>query len=383
MDNYRSCIEINLFNLTENIHILKKHLNPKTKLMAVVKANAYGHGIEECVQNCDFLVDFYGVATLEEAQRIRYAGSRRDILIFGSIHPSQLPIVIENHFTLNLHSKHYAEVLCKELHRLNQSADFHIEIDTGLNRTGIRFLDTDKTNLSYIESLYQQKHLNITGIYTHFACAESLNDEDVRFTKQQYKSFQLLLGHLKKEGISIGMTHCSNSGAFINYPEFQLDMVRLGMLIYGQFSDDKIRKSLGLKPVMQWKAAIVDIKNLEVGDSVSYSRTFIAKRPTAIAVISTGYADGYKRSNSNCSHVLIHDFPAPVIGLICMDFMIADITDLPDKKNLSYAVLLGEENQNCISVNELALSTVNGDITASVSDRVQRIYRGNIHEHAD
>lgn len=351
--------------------------------MAVVKANAYGHGIEECVTHCDSLVDYYGVATLEEAKRIRNSGSQKDILIFGSIHPSQLPEVIESHLTLNLHSRHYAEALCKELHKLNQSADFHIEIDTGLNRTGIRFLTTDTLNQSYIESLYQEKYFNITGIYTHFTCAESLDADDASFTRKQFNSFKLLLDHLKNKGFNIGIAHCCNSGAFINYPEFQLNMVRLGMLIYGQFNDDSIRKSLGLKPVMQWKAAIVDVKHLEIGDSVSYNRTFIAKRPTDIAIISTGYADGYKRSNSNHSHVLINGFKAPVIGLICMDFMIADITNLPHKENLSYAILLGEENQNCIPVNQLAYGTVNGDITASVSDRVTRIYWGNVHEHMD
>ncbi|WP_195633840.1 alanine racemase [Enterocloster bolteae] len=383
MTNYRSCIEINLANLSENIIILKKHLNSDTKFMAVIKANAYGHGIEEYVNHCDALVDYYGVATLEEAKCIRDANSKKDILIFGSIHPSQLPEVIKNHFTINLHSKCYADALCKELHKLNQLVKSHIEVDTGLNRTGIRFSFSDQTNLPYIESLYQEKHFNITGIYTHFACAESLNNKDVRFTKQQYKSFKFLINNLKSKGINIGIAHCSNSGAFINYPEFQLNMVRLGMLIYGQYTDDYIRKTLGLKPAIQWKAAIVDVKHLEIGESVSYNRTFIAERPTDIAIISTGYADGYKRSNSNHSYVLINDFPVPLIGLICMDFMIADITDLPNKKNLSYALLLGEESQSYIPVNNLAFGTVNGDITSSISNRVQRIYLGDVHEHAD
>ena len=382
MDIYRSRIEINLFYLANNIHILKKRLNHQTKFMAVVKANAYGHGIEECVRACDFLVDYYGVATLEEGMRIRAAGSQKDILIFGSIHPSQLPIVIKEHLTLNLHSTSYAQLFCEELTRLNQPADFHIEIDTGLSRTGIRFSDENASTFSYIESLYHENLFHITGIYTHFACSESQNEEDIAFTRRQFQIFQYLLCRLKEKGIHPGIAHCSNSGAFIYYPDFQLDMVRLGMLIYGQFSDNYLRKSLGLKPVIKWTAAIVDIKHLEIGDTVSYNRTFVARRPTDIAIISTGYADGYKRSNSNHSHVLIHDFMVPVIGLICMDFMVADITDLPDKENLTYATLLGEENQNCISVNELSFLTVNGDVTASISNRVQRIYLRNRDEHA-
>lgn len=374
MKNYRSYLEINLPALAENIAVIRQQLNPKTQLMAVVKANAYGHGIAPCVSYCDSLIDAYGVATFEEAMCIRAAGSKKTILIFGSIHPSQLTDVIHNQLTLNLYSKDYAAALSQELQRLHQSVLCHVEIDTGLNRTGIQYSAAHQENLSWIASLYSKKSFHITGIYTHFSCADSDRAEDVEFTRKQFSDFQSLLTLLHSQQITTGIAHCVSSAGLIYYPEYQMDMVRIGMLIYGQFTSDAMRRRLGLKPVITWKSAIVGIKHLNPGESVSYSRSYTALRPTDIAIIATGYADGYKRSNSNRSYVLIHGFPAPVIGMICMDFLIADITDLPDRHSLSYATLLGEEQGNSIPVNALAFDTVNGDVTASISSRVSRIY---------
>lgn len=374
MNAFRTRAVISTDHLQNNIHCIRDLLNPDTKLMAVLKGNAYGHGIEPCVSAIDHLTDAYGVATLEEAIRIRTAGSRKSILVFGKVAPEDLPLAVAHNITLNLYSLSLAEELTALAKSHNTVINCHIEIDTGLHRTGIPYTETETGCLDKIFSLYHSRYLRITGIYTHFSCSESRKEEDIEITRRQYRSFALLLRELRAGHISPGCAHCANSGAIIYYPEYQLDMVRLGMLIYGQFTPDLVRKKIGLKPALRWEASVVDIKHLEAGEGVSYDHTFITTRPTDIAIISAGYADGYKRSNSNRSNVIINGQLVPCIGTVCMDYLIADITDLVKRKNIEKAILLGESGRACIPVSDLAADTVNGDITVSISSRVPRCY---------
>lgn len=372
----RTYVEISLPRVAHNMEIIKQKLARGSKILTVLKADAYGHGAVPCAAACEPYSDYFAVATFKEAMKLRESGTKKDILLFGNLPPQFISQGAAHNITVNIYSLEYAKWLDKELSKTNQTMKAHIKIDSGLNRTGFYYREhISGACLEELRQVYALKHLIVTGIYTHFACAGSRDEEDIQFSLQQYKRFLSVCGALTELGYDVGLRHCCSSDALVAHPEWRLDMVRCGMLALGQCSCEKDRIELGLLPALTWRAQVIQIKEIDAGESVSYGRIYKTDKKTKIAIVAAGYADGYRRAYSNQTNILFHGIAAPVRGRICMDSMIADITGRDDVQAGDWATLLGEDGPAVIAPNVLSeFDSVNGEVTAAISPRVERIY---------
>lgn len=372
----RTYAEISLPCLVHNMGIIKQKLAFDSKIMTVLKADAYGHGAAPCAAACEPYTDYFAVASFQEAMQLRESGIKKDILLFGNLPRQFISEAAAHNITVNIYSLEYAQQLDHALSKEHQSLKVHIKIDSGLNRTGFYYREhNSETCVKELRQVYTLKHLIVTGIYTHFACAGSRDEGDIQFSLGQYERFLSVCGTLTELGYDVGLRHCCSSDGLVAYPERRLDMVRCGMLTFGQCSYEKDRVELGLLPALTWRAQIIQIKEIEAGESISYGRIYKTDRKTKIAIIAAGYADGYRRAYSNQTSVLIHGIPSPVRGRICMDSMIADITGRDDIQAGHWATLLGEDGAAVIAPNVLSeFGSVNGEVTAAISPRVERIY---------
>ncbi|MDD4716393.1 MAG: alanine racemase, partial [Oscillospiraceae bacterium] len=320
--------------------------------------------------------DYYGVATLQEASELRLAGTAKDILLFGRLPLHRIRDAVKYAVTISVFSLQYAKELDAVLDKIGAALFIHIEIDTGLNRTGFCYRDSlADLCKGEVEEVFKLKHLHVKGIYTHFACAGGGDKPDARFAEIQFRLFSQLCSQLTVDGYDVGIRHCCSSDFILQDPQWHLDMVRAGMLVFGQCSSEADRIRNGFLPALTWRAQIMEMKQVDANESVGYDRTFQTRRKTTIAVISAGYADGYRRTYSNKARVLIHGEFAPVIGKVCMDSILVDITNLSHVRIGDWATLLGEDGDNAISPNELAqYESVNGEVTAAISKRVKRVY---------
>lgn len=318
----RAYIEINLGNLEHNVRVLKRAMPPKCKLMAVVKAQAYGHGIYEISTYLEKIgVRSFAVATIDEGINLRKYGIRSEILILGYTSVYRASELKKFDLTQTLISFEYADALNKQGVMINA----HIKIDTGMHRLGISnddFLDVKKG--------FTMKNINVCGIFTHLCCSDSSVPDDVEFTKMQISGFYKLISDLKENGISIPKIHIQSSYGLFNYSELKCDYVRTGVALYGVKSlpDDSAKLRLDLRAVLSLKSRVILIRQIEKGDCVGYGRSFIAERDTKIAILPIGYGDGFPRSLSDGNgRALIGQYIVPVIGRICMDQLAVDITD--------------------------------------------------------
>jgi len=321
-DTDRAYIEIDLNNLEHNVKTLRKAMPPKCELMAVVKAQAYGHGAYEISTHLEKIgVRAFAVATIDEGISLRKYGIRGEILILGYTSIDRASELKKYNLIQTLISFEYANAL----NRQGVMVNAHIKIDTGMHRLGIPsadFLD--------VEKVFTMKNLNVCGIFTHLCCSDSSMPDDIAFTRGQIDGFYNLIDHLKKSGINIPKLHIQSSYGFLNYPELKCSYVRTGVALYGVKSlpDDNIELQLDLRPVLSLKSRVVLIRQIEKGDSVGYGRSFVAERNSRIAILPIGYGDGFPRSLSNGNgRALIGQYIVPVIGRICMDQLAIDITD--------------------------------------------------------
>ncbi len=374
----RTHAEVNVSDIEWNLRQGREQLHEGCLVMAVLKGDAYGHGIEKTVVACEQVTDWYGVATLEEAVRIRNTGSEKPILIFGFVEMEDVEQVTDLRLTLSAPSVSYAEQLNLEAGKLGRKLEIHIKADTGMNRTGIRCRDMEGA-VKEAEVILQCEYLQVTGIYTHFACPESKRETDERFTEEQFRKFVEFCGCLEQKGYSLGLKHSASSAAGLLHPETQLDLVRFGMLTYGQGCSEDYVKQYRLRPALTWVSRIVQMGTVEAGESISYGRTFVAERHMRIAVVSVGFGDGYQRQCSNKTEVLICGKRAKVLGKVCMDYLIADVSDIPEAAVGTEVVLLGRDGEEWISANELSekIENVSGGITCQILPRVPRIYVRN------
>ena len=373
---YRNYAQVNLDHIRNNLELVRATIKKGCKLMVVLKANAYGHGIEQCALACRN-ADMFAVATLQEALMIRRTGLRTPVLLLGPVDPNEINTVCQNEFTLTISSVSYAEQIQRECERSGQSVLCHVKVDTGLNRTGIRCRTFSIENAcEEAGRIFKMPSLKIEGVYTHFACAGSENLDDQAFTQTQYSTFVSFCERMEHLGFSLGLRHCCSTSAFLTHPEMELDMVRTGMTVLGQCISDEYRKRLGLLPAICWRARVLQIHDVPQGESVSYDRMYRTEKAIKIAVIAAGYADGYKQNYSNRSRILLNGVYAPVIGKICMDYFMADISNVPDVKEGDYAILLGVDGENEVSAMELGgvNQTAPGDVTCAISARVPRVY---------
>ena len=370
----RTWADINLDNIKHNYELIRSQLNPKTKFMAVVKADAYGHGakvISKELQNLG--ADWFAVSNIEEALQLRNFGISKPILILGYTPANLVKALSENDISQALLDEDYAEMLSKYAEKENVKVKVHVKIDTGMSRIGFYHHDSnDNTALFKIKKALDSKQLIREGIFTHFATADFDNDENGEHTKKQYLLFIDCIKKLKDEGIEFELKHCCNSAGTLKYSEYHLDMVRPGIILYG-LNPSSCFDSFDLKPAFMLKSIISMIKEINAGDCVSYGRTFTADKKLKVATIPVGYADGYSRSLSNKGYVVINGRRANILGRVCMDQMIVDVTDIEKIKVGDEVLLFGDKE---ISIDEYSslCKTINYETVCLVGKRVPRVY---------
>ena len=377
--SYRTCVEIDLNKLQRNLIRIREIVGPDCGIMEVMKADAYGHGLRLCCRYAAPFVNWFGVATLEEGLAIRQEAPGKPILVFGRLQDGELLQAARNQLTINLFSLDYAKQVEALMAKYTLRIDGHIKIDTGMNRLGLRARVGDLDGaVKDATEMFQMRSIRITGIYTHFACSDTQEPSDRVFTEAQYTVFQEVCDLLKKNGLDIGLRHCASTGGLLCYPTFRMEMVRTGMLPFGQSISEQSAADLGVEPILTWYAKVIDIHRVDQGESISYGRLYRTDQAERIAVLSVGYADGYSRAFSNQTQVILNGHKVAVRGKTCMDFIMVDITDVPDVKIGDQAVLLGCEGKQWISADSLAAKIpfdTNGGVTTDIAQRVRRIYR--------
>lgn len=363
----KAVIDLNAYKM--NIAALRSALKPGTKFMAVVKANAYGHGIIEIAKTAlECGAEYLGVATPEEGLSLRNAGIKAPVLIFSGVYEGYADFIVRHKLTATVFSKAILQALQNAAQRAGEVIPVHVKLDTGMNRVGIK---TNDELEDLLKTAAVCRNVVIEGLYTHFAVSEI---PDKSFTREQADRFRQMYAIVQKAGFS-PMLHASNSGAVLSMPELNFDMVRAGISMYGYYPGDKDAKVI-LHPVLSWKSAVSFVKRIEPGDTVSYGRTFTAKRPMTVATLPLGYGDGYKRCLSNKGYVLIRGKRAPIVGIVCMDQFMCDVTKIEGVQPGDEAVLIGKQGNEFISADEMAgwAGTISYEILLSISERVPRVY---------
>jgi len=369
--NYRpTWAEINLEAVKHNLGCIKELVDPGVGVMAVVKANAYGHGIEEVsrvlVENG---VDYLGVATVDEALSLRNSGITSPVLVLGSILESEVKVAIENNVTLTLCDRDLVKVLKDVSARLKIIPRVHIEVDTGMGRIGVWHEEA----ASFICDVKQNEEIEIEGVYTHFSSAA----RDKVVTQQQITDFENVLKELEASGIDIKYKHAANSVAAVDWKHSHLNLIRTGILLYGVYPKESFRRDFKLEPVMNLKTKIVHLKDAPPGRSISYGRTYITQKDTKIATIPIGYADGYGRILSNKAEALIKGQYVRIVGMVTMDQTLLDVGHIKDVKVGDEVVLIGRQGDAEILIEKIAklAGTIPYEILAAITDRVPRKYK--------
>ncbi len=361
---------IHLDAIDRNIENARKRIGEETKIMAIVKANAYGHGAVTVAKHIKDKVYGFAVATVKEALELRSHGINNLILILGYVCKAEYETVIRNNITFALLTEEMAEDISECASRLGMEAHCHIKINTGMNRIGFPVNDDTIESISRIHKLSK---LDCEGIFMHFATADEKNKD---FSHCQYKRFMSVIDRLSERGITFEIRHCANSAAIIDMPEYKLDMVREGIILYGLRPSDEVDPDMEYFPAMEIKSHVIFVKNLQAGEGVSYGRTYITSDTTKVATIAIGYADGYPRSLSSKGYVLIHGKKAPIIGRVCMDQMMVDVTGIDDVQVEDVATIVGHDGDAVITVDELSdlSGRFNYEFVCDISDRVERKY---------
>jgi len=362
--------EIDLDNLAYNVRQISSLSGGVEKIIAVVKADAYGHGDRYVAcQLQEMGVGFFAVSNIDEAVSLRKAGVTGEILVFGPT-PFDLCYLLQRYRIIQtVFSESYAVNLSQAAELGGEKIDVHVKLDTGMGRIG--FLCQESESLMRIWDI---PNLNIKGVYTHFSHADSLSSDAAVYTRRQAELFGEMVRTIESNNLSCGMIHAQNSAALLNHSDMQYDMIRPGIILYGLYPGDC--KPLGIKPIMELKAAISMIKTIDAGTAVSYGRSFVADRPTRVATIPIGYADGYPRLLSNRGRVLVGGKFAKIIGNICMDQLMIDVTDIDVGQN-DIVTLFGRDGDEYLPVDEIAelSGTINYEIVCLIGRRVPRIYK--------
>lgn len=366
--------EIDLEALSHNVREICWVAGPRVQVMAVVKANGYGHGLEPVSQTALYSgATWLGVALLQEAVLLREKGIKAPIVVLGYTPEKDFKEVVARDVSQTIFTWEGGLTLAATAHRLGKKARVHIKIDTGMGRLGFLL---GKDAVETITRLSRLPGLEIEGIYTHFATAD---EADKGYTEEQFLKFQWVLKQLAARGVYIRWRHCANSAAILDLPYTHLDLVRPGITLYGLYPSPVVCRDLvTLKPVMSLKARVVYVKEVPPGTCISYGKTYVTKKRTKVAIIPIGYADGYSRLLSNKSEVLVKGQRAPVIGRVCMDQLIVDVGHVPGVVQGDEVVLLGRQGKGEITADEVAahMGTINYEVVCMISERVPRFYQG-------
>ena len=374
MNRYLRCYaEISLEAIGHNIREVKKRLPEGVKLLGVVKANAYGHGAVPVASYLENQVDYFATATIEEAVELRENGISAPILILAYVSPSQYGDLVEYDITQTIDSYAQALALEKEAARQNRKAKAHLAVDTGMTRIGFQVTEHDADEAAKIADL---PHIELEGMFTHFSCADQ---EDKTYCSMQMEKYDKMTALLAERGVTIPLRHICNSAGIMEFDDHRFEMVRSGIITYGIYPSEEVKKErLDLIPALSWKSHVIHVKEVGPGIGVSYGATYVTEKPmTRIATVSAGYADGYPRALSNQGCVLIHGKKAPIIGRICMDQMMVDVTDIPDVQVEDVVTLVGTDGDETITIEEIANPAARFDyeMLCDISSRVTRVYK--------
>lgn len=362
--------EIDLDAMESNMTQIINKVNP-AKVMAVIKADAYGHGALRTVEELSRMgVYAFGVATAEEAITLRREGVIEPILILGYVFEKSFDELIINNIDLTLFDMETALLLQKHAERLRRTVLAHIKVDTGMGRLG---LQPTAESVEIIKEINALPNIKIDGMFTHFACADS---DDKTSVNNQVKIFTEFVESVKRSGVEIPLVHCCNSAGIIEFDQPLFDMVRCGIIAYGLYPSEEVnKKDINLTPVMSIKSHISYVKKVDAGFTVSYGSTFVTDKETEIATIPVGYADGYPRLLSNKGRVIVNGRYAPIIGRVCMDQFMVDVTGMNVKRG-DTVILMGSDGENTVSAEEIGevSGRFNYELICDINKRVPRVY---------
>ena len=371
----RAWAEIDLDAIKNNIRIIRERTSTKAMVMAVVKADAYGHGVREVTKTLlENGADRLAVATADEAIQLRDEGFDVPILILGYVLPDDIERLIKADITLTVFDLEQAKIISEKASILRKGCKIHIKLDTGMSRIGYVCTDDEDGIIDSIGQISRLPGIEIEGIFSHFAKAD---ETDPSYTHLQFGRFEKIIKKLEQSGIHIPIKHICNSAGILLYPEYHLDMVRSGIITYGLAPSDEVNISdTGLMPAMQFKATVVNVKTLSADTPVSYGGKFVAKAGSRIATISAGYADGYSRVLSNKAQVLIKGHKADVAGNVCMDQFMVDVSEIENINIGDEVILFGSDGNNIITVESVAsiIGTISYETVCVVGKRVPRVY---------
>ena len=371
----RAWAEINLDAIKHNYNEIRKITSPDAKIMAIIKADGYGHGFKAIASVLlNNGVDAFGVATTDEAMQIRKAGFTLPVLILGVVLDDEYKKAIENEISLCVANFETATEISEIAKSIGKNAKIHIKLDTGMGRIGFVCGDNDSDVKEEILKIASLPYISVEGIFSHFSRAD---EEDSDYTDFQFEKFSKICSSLKNDGLNIPYCHICNSAGIIQFPKYHLDMVRSGIITYGLYPSDVVDKSkLNLIPAMTVKTKVTNIKEIKHESQISYGGNYKAMPGQKIATIAIGYADGFSRILSNRASVLINGKEAKVVGNICMDQCMIDVTHIDSIKIGDEVIIFGSDGNNTITVESVALllGTINYEVVCSVGKRIPRAY---------
>ena len=373
MSTKRICAYINLDNAIKNMEGFKSLISKNTKIMAVIKADGYGHGAVQIAHKLEGLPYLFGfaVATAEESFELRDAGITKPILILGYTFKEDYEKLIEYGVTLTVFTDEMLKDIEEASANTGKNATVHVKLDTGMSRIGIQ---PDETGIAFVKRVNKSKYINLEGIFTHIARADEI---DKSKANAQIKLYNLFINNIREQNINIPICHVSNSASILEIPDANLDMVRAGITLYGLWPSNEVSKDIiPLYPLLKLVSHVAFVKLLKEGREISYGGTFTTKKDTVIATIPCGYADGIPRGLSNKGYVLIHGKIAPIVGRVCMDQFMVDVTDIDDVKVLDEVVIIGTQGDKTITAEEVGdiSGRFNYELVCEISKRVPRVY---------
>lgn len=367
---YRVYAGVNLDNIYSNMKALSDNTVEGTQMVAVIKTDGYGLGAVPIARTIDELVSAYAVATIDEALNLRRHGITKPVYILGFIYEHRIKDAILNDVRMSVFSYDMAQAISDMATELGRKAYIHIKIDTGMSRIGFM---ADDDAAETIKKISELDNVEIEGIFTHFLASDSA---DKTIAKRQLKKFVDFVELLKTKEVYIKLVHCSNSAGIIDMPEANMTEVRAGIALYGMYPSEEVdKKAVELKPALELKSHVVFVKTVPEGTGISYGSTYITDRETKVATIPVGYGDGYPRNLSNKGYVLINGKKCPILGRVCMDQFMVDVTGM-DVKEGTVATLVGNDGDEVITVEELAelAGTFNYEFVCDLGKRIPRVY---------